>query len=150
MHTEPSILLLHDAADTFNSRNSWVFLIDWSRDGTFSKAWGTCTKDVSRDCLLSRGGFWRSRVSSLEPESKRESDIIISFPVETHDVYDLSLNTCKPNSLSSINLHLVMLFYFRTVTPFLPFMLHLYMTCLTKQMIHFDVSFSTAIVRKEG
>lgn len=30
------------------------------------------TKDVSRGCQLSRGGFWRTQVSSSEPERKKE------------------------------------------------------------------------------
>lgn len=36
------------------------------------QAWRICSKDVSRDCLLSHGGFWRSRVSSLEPGRKKK------------------------------------------------------------------------------
>lgn len=36
------------------------------------QAWRICSKDVSRDCLLSHGGFWRSPVSSLEPETKKK------------------------------------------------------------------------------
>lgn len=54
-------------------------LFDWlDPSWGLSKTWRISTKDVSRDCPLSRGGFWRSRASSLEPEKARKV-IRISF-----------------------------------------------------------------------
>lgn len=85
------------AADTLGptewAQNSWVFRTDRRQDGTSPRRWKIWTRDVSRDCLLSRGGFWKIQVSSSEPKIKGQNQYLSVIQYKC----DLSLNTWRPN-----------------------------------------------------
>lgn len=84
-------------------------LFDWLEPRwRLSKTQGISTKDVSRDCPLSHGGFWRSRVSSSEPETKRQERISESHFLKGNHNEFFSKYLAVKCSISPCHLHAFM------------------------------------------